>query len=109
MIHLAIVEEVIWQARLKQMAVQDNPHRVWTEPDVNGAVAQYGELSLPELEEWFGKQRFHTLRHLSGLDEAGWNRVGTHATYGEMDVAGLCARILEHDNEHLEELRKRAT
>ena len=108
LIHLWLVEEVIWQARLRQMVAEDNPHWQWTEPNLEGAVAQWGQQPLPELAELFEERRKQTIDQLKELSEAGWARIGTHAVYGQMDVAGLCARILEHDEEHLEELKKRA-
>jgi DinB superfamily len=108
LIHLALVEEVIWQARLKQMAEQVNPHWVWTEPSLDEAIAQQGQRPLVELAELFTKSRKQTVAHLEGFTEEGWARVGTHARLGHMDVAGLCAQILEHDEEHLAELNKRA-
>ncbi len=108
LIHLWLAEDVIWQTRLRQMIEQDNPRWVWTEPNLDEAVAQQGNRPLTELAEQFAQRRQQTIDHLKGLSEAGWARIGTHATYGEMDVAGLCARILEHDEEHLTELRNRA-
>jgi hypothetical protein len=38
---------------------------------------------------------------LDALDEAGWARTGTHATFGVLDVAGLMVRAIDHDDEHL--------
>jgi len=107
LIHLWLVEEVIWQARLNQMVQQENPHWVWTEPNLNEAVAKLGDHPLTELAQNFASRRLQTLNYLQSLSEDGWARIGTHATSGEMDVAGLCERILEHDEEHLTELRKR--
>jgi hypothetical protein len=108
LLHLWLVEEVLWQARLEQMAAEDNPRWQWTEPDLQAAVAKYGNLPDMGLFEMFGQRRFHTIQGLRGLDAAGWARIGTHSRFGPMDVADLCARILEHDDEHLEELKKRA-
>lgn len=108
LIHLWLVEEVVWQSRLNQLAAEANPRWQWTEPDLDEAVARFGARPLSELSAMFARRREATVQHLQGLDEAGWARIGTHAVHGQMDVAGLCARILEHDEEHLEELRKRA-
>src|SRR5258708_15812169 len=106
LIHLALVEDVIWQARLNQMAEQENPHWIWTEPSLDEAIAQQGQRPLAELAGLFEARRKQTLAHLEDLSEEGWARVGTHARLGQMDVAGLCAQILEHDEEHLAELNK---
>jgi hypothetical protein len=40
------------------------------------------------------------------LDEAGWERFGTHATYGRLDVAGLVRLAIDHDEEHLAGLER---
>ena len=41
------------------------------------------------------------LATVRALDEAGWARFGTHATYGRLDVAGLLRLAIDHDEEHL--------
>ena len=108
LIHLWLVEDAVWQSRLKQMATQDNPHWQWTEPALDEAVARYGGLPLSELGDMFARRRGETVAHVQALTDDGWNRIGTHARYGQMGVAGLCARILEHDEEHLADLAARA-
>jgi len=105
--HLAHVEVVIWQARLKQMAAEENPHWQWTEPPLESWWPLFESQSLEQLLATFAARRRETVDHLRGLTDGDWKRIGTHAIFGQMDVAGLCARILEHDEEHLEELRKR--
>ena len=37
----------------------------------------------------------------AALDDAGWARTGTHATFGELDVSALMLRAIDHDEEHL--------
>ena len=105
--HLAHVEVVIWQSRLKQMAVEENPHWQWTEPPLESWWPLFVSQSLEQLLAIFAARRQETVDHLRGLSEEGWKRIGTHAAFGQMDVAGLCARILEHDEEHLEALKTR--
>lgn len=105
--HLAHVEAIIWQARLKQMAAEENPHWQWTEPPFESWWPLFESQSLEQLLTTLAARRQETVDHLRGLTEEGWKRIGTHATFGQMDVAGLCARILEHDEEHLEALKKR--
>lgn len=106
-VHLIACEREIWQFRLNSMAAEDNPQWVWTQPDNAGWESHHARHSLHQLLYVFGLVRQETADHLRRLTDDGWKRVGTHAKYGPMDVAGLCARILEHDEEHLAELRKR--
>ena len=103
--HLAAVETVVFQARLDQLAAGEDPVWAWTEP---------GPLDAPEaatLEgalEVFAARRAATVARVTGLDEAGWARSGTHATYGRLDVAGLLGVVVDHDDEHLAGLVARA-
>jgi hypothetical protein len=107
--HLAHIEVVVWQTRLKQMAEEENPHWQWTEPPLESWWPLFESQTLEQLLATFAARRQETVDHLRGLPDDGWKRIGTHATFGEMDVAGLCARILEHDEEHLADLLKRGT
>ena len=103
--HLAAVETVVFQARLDQLAAGEDPVWAWTEP---------GPLDAPEaatLEgalEVFAARRAATVARVTDLDEAGWARSGTHATYGRLDVAGLLGVVVDHDDEHLAGLVARA-
>lgn len=108
LIHMFAGDVQIWQARLKMMAEQENPHWQWTEPDLAEWERQFENRSLEDLAAEFARTRGEIVSHLKALDDAGWARVGTHATYGLLDVAGLCAKLLEHDYEHLSELEKRS-
>jgi hypothetical protein len=97
--HLVAVEREVWQARLTQVALEDDPHWGWTEPgpepDLQGA-------SLDTILAAFGAARARTHAMVTALDEDGWRRSGTHATYGVLDVAGLLGLAIDHDGEHLE-------
>jgi hypothetical protein len=103
--HLAAVETAVHQARLDQLAAGGPaPEWVWTEPgplDAPEAATLEGALEL------FAACRSVTLGRATGLDEAGWARAGTHATFGRLDVAGLLAVIVDHDDEHLGDLEAR--
>ena len=103
--HLAAVETVVFQARLDQLAAGEDPVWAWTEPgplDAQEAAALEGALEV------FAARRAATVARVTGLDEAGWARSGTHATYGRLDVAGLLRIVVDHDDEHLASLEARA-
>ncbi len=108
LVHLVAVERDIWQFRLQAVIAEDNPQWQYTEPDLAELEKFYARYSLYQLQYAFVRIRQETTAHLRQLTDAGWKRIGTHARYGQMDVAGLCARILEHDEEHLAELVKRS-
>jgi hypothetical protein len=109
LIHLIVVEREVWQFRLQAAATEDNPHWQYTEPGLAEWEDFYSRYSLYQLQYVFARVRQETTAHLRQLTDAGWQRIGTHAAYGQMDMAGLCARILEHDEEHLDDLLKRGT
>ncbi len=96
--HLIAVEREVWQARLRQVAVEDDPHWPWTEPRFDDGPA---DRLLDVLLATFARERSTTSAIVDALDEAGWARTGVHATYGRLDIAGLLARAIDHDAEHL--------
>lgn len=96
--HLIAVEEEVWHARFRQLAAEDNPHWPWAEPD---RWQGEPEADLARLLAVYGEKRRWTIDHVEGLDDAGWRRLGTHATYGVLDVAAMLRILLDHDDEHL--------
>jgi hypothetical protein len=101
--HLIAVEDEIWSARLAQLATEDHPTWPWTEPD---RWAGEPDASLDRLLRRHAAARASTVATLDGLDEDGWARTGTHATFGELDVAALMERAIDHDEEHLRSLAR---
>jgi hypothetical protein len=96
--HLIAVERDVWHRRLAQLAAEDHPTWPWTEPD---RWTGEPEASLDRLLQAHAAARASTVATLDALDDAGWARTGTHATYGVLDVAGLMVRAIDHDEEHL--------
>jgi hypothetical protein len=107
-LHLLAGDSDVWQPRLRQMAGQDNPYWEWTEPEMESWLRRFATYDLEALLDFYASVRRSTLAHLHNLSDAGWARVGTHAVYGVLDVGGVCRSILQHDEEHLDDLRKRA-
>lgn len=106
-LHLVAVEKLVWQARLETLAgpgTGELPRWAWTEPspsDAPGIATAAGAVAA------FTACRTQTVARLDALDEEGWSRRGVHATYGELDVAGLMRIALDHDQEHLRPLEER--
>jgi DinB family protein len=100
-LHLVAVEIDVWQPRLAALEAEDYPHWQWVEPGPwhgpEGATFA-GALDV------YARQRGVTVRRLDALDDAGWARRGLHATFGELDVAGLMRVALDHDEEHLAQI-----
>ncbi len=57
-LHLLLVEEVVWQARLREMAARANPVWAWTEPDL---IDRRAEWSLEEFLGAFASRRRETV------------------------------------------------
>jgi hypothetical protein len=96
--HLIAVEESVWLARLTTLAAGEKPTWPWVEPAPwEGSPG----ASLDELLARFARLRGETLVILNGFDDEGWSRTGIHATWGEVDVATLMKKALDHDNEHI--------
>jgi len=96
--HLIAVEQLVWHARLADLAADDHPTWPWTEPD---RWAGDPGAPLDRLLATYATARASTVATLESLDEAGWAKTGTHATYGELDVTALMLRAVDHDEEHL--------
>ena len=95
--HLIAVEHLVWQARLAQLAAEDHPNWTWMEPVLADG---FDEVPLDKIVTAFADARAETVAIIRAIDEAGWARSGTHATFGVLDVAGLLLVAIDHDQEH---------
>ena len=100
-LHLAAVEVGVWHVRLDALATESFPEWPWVEPD---------RWPLPEgsgfeaAVDVLAAHRAATVHRLEGLDDAGWERRGRHATFGVLDVAALMRIAHDHDEEHLAQI-----
>ena len=100
-LHLAATD-LLWHERLDRLANEDHPEWPWVEPpkwDGPGHETIEGALAA------FTGFRGETIARLDALDDAGWARRGHHRTFGELDAAGLMRVLLDHDEEHLAQIR----
>jgi hypothetical protein len=96
--HLIAVEAEVWQARLARLATEEDPQWSWAEP---GQAPGLDDAGLDAILTAFTAARATTVGSIRALDDAGWARHGTHATYGRLDVEGLIALAIDHDQDHL--------
>ena len=96
--HLIAVEEVVWHARLRQVAAADRPTWSWVEPE-----PWQGDpgATLDQLLAAFAARRGQTVAILDGFDDATWRRTGRHETWGDLGVVALMIRAVDHDDEHI--------
>ena len=99
--HLIAVEGEVWQSRLARIAAEDDPHWPWIEP---GLAPGFDGAPLEAMVVAFAAARAANVATIRALDEAGWVRFGTHATYGRLDVEGLLRIAVDHDADHLDGL-----
>ncbi len=97
-LHLLVVELVVWQRRLDDLETIDDPHWSTTEPRLG---PKPDPRPIDDLVSAFAAARTATVVRVSSLGETGWARSGTHAKYGTLDMAGLLRLALDHDEEHL--------
>ena len=101
--HLIAVEDEVHVFRLRQVTEEDDPHWSWTEP---GLATGFDGVALTDVLDAFAAARAATVQLYLALDDDGWARHGTHATYGRLDVDGLLRLASDHDAEHLGGLAK---
>jgi DinB superfamily len=101
--HLIAVEEEVWHVRIRQLTSEEHPTWRWAEPD---RWLGRPDATLDELLERYREERTATLGLLAALDDSGWERAGTHVTYGVLNVSGLLSKALDHDEEHLASLSR---
>jgi hypothetical protein len=107
--HLVATEELVWHNRLTQLEASAGPDGrqlspptwTWLEP---GPWAGPGDETLDGVIAELRRRRARTLEMVRGLDAAGWQRYGIHATYGRLDVARLLTIAVDHDAEHLAQI-----
>jgi hypothetical protein len=102
--HLIAVESDVHQARLEDLDRAAIPTWQWEEPPPWSGEPQ---LRMDGLLTRFASLRATTVRTVEDLDDAGWKRSGRHAVLGVLDVAGLLANAVDHDQAHLEDLARR--
>jgi hypothetical protein len=96
--HLIAVELEVWHPRLAQLAAEEHPRWPWAEP---GPWPGEPDARLERLLEIHAAARGTTVAILEALDDAGWARTGTHATFGQLDTATLMTKAIDHDDEHV--------
>ena len=103
--HLCRVEIEVFASRLSSLEGDTPPSWVWHEPGT--ADASWMATTETALAE-FAARRAATVARLRTLDDAGWAKVGNHATFGQLDVAGYLGVMADHDDEHIAGMQARA-
>jgi hypothetical protein len=103
--HLRAANAIL-EPRIYFVLVRDNPPLVGYDDTLWLEVARYASLPITESLESMRLRRselVHMLRHIT-LEE--WDRTGTHEVRGPMTVLEIAQQIIEHEEDHLDQIRR---
>lgn len=100
--HLATTDKECYQDRVVRIAAGGNPH---FESYFN-TDRDFSQFDLKDsLHAWtVTRQEIIDLVH--SLPEEKWSLTGTHAAFGTLTVPGVLKLMLDHDQEHIQDLEK---
>jgi len=98
--------ELVYSVRVRMMLTDDNPTLVGYDEQ-----AWASRLSMCDPDAATSVERFRVLRDANlrlyeSLEDAEWDRTGTHVERGSMTVADIVDLIIGHDRTHLDQIRK---
>jgi hypothetical protein len=100
--HLATTERECFLERVKQVAAGGQPHFDY----YLNSGRNFSRLDLTDsLRDW-AASRQALIEQILALPAAAWAVTASHATRGPMTLAGLLQLIIDHDREHLQEVRQ---
>jgi hypothetical protein len=99
--HLA-AGEAPFLTRVRRIVAEDNPFLPYFGPDVARPDASQ---RLPEALAHFAAERARLVDFLAGLPDDAWERPAVHETLGATTLARQAQNIIDHDQEHLAQLR----
>jgi hypothetical protein len=104
MSHLADAE-LVYGLRLRLILTEARP--LLSAFDQNGWAERFGGLDDPRdaLARW-RTLREANLRVLESVEDDEWDRTGVHVQRGEMTVADVVAHLIDHDRNHLDQIRR---
>jgi uncharacterized damage-inducible protein DinB len=106
--HMTAVEH-LWLERVNLMMRETNAH---IRPGPNAKISQVEE-ELMSGDVAGNLEAFNTVRGemvslLMGLSLRDWERTATHAIRGEISIADVVDQIIDHDNEHIQQIEQLA-
>ena len=100
--HMATVEGECFLDRVKRFSTDESPH--FEHYDNAGRDFSQFEL-INSLREWAALRR-ELLDLVCSMPENTWHRVAAHSTRGTQTLLELLHIMLEHDQEHLQEVQQ---
>jgi len=103
--HLADAERLSRQ-RIARMLAEDTPYfRAMNQIEMARA-GDYASRTLEDVLDAFGRERAETVSLLMNLSPKDWTRTAIHETRNEISVEDIVEDLIEHDREHLEQIRQ---
>jgi hypothetical protein len=96
----------IYHKRLYMMSTQTDPVLQPYDPDALAVEHAYLDRNVDEMLRELRDFRAATVRLLTTLVNWNWARTGRHLEDGRVSIRQLVEHMVEHENEHLEDLRK---
>lgn len=95
--HLIAVDEIVFQARFRDLGAGQGSRWSRTEP---APWSEEPSLTLDQVLDRFARMRAETVRVARSLDDAAWAQIGEHETFGPLDGDGVLREAIKHDEEH---------
>jgi len=96
----------IYHKRLYMMSTQTDPVLEPYDPDAYAEQHGYLERSLAEMIGELRQWRADTVQLLTTLVNWNWARTGQHLEDGRVSIRQLVEHMIEHEAEHLEDIRR---
>ncbi|MBI2886809.1 MAG: DinB family protein [Chloroflexi bacterium] len=103
--HLRDAAEV-YGLRLRRIAMEENPFLPAFDQDAYARDRDYQAEIAPAALMTYAQHRQATCDLLRALPQEGWSRAGVHEEAGQMTLREMAERVVNHELEHLEQLRR---
>ena len=98
--HLAATEKECFLERARRFQTEKNP----TFSYYHNTDRDFSQQSIQDAIEIWKQSRQDLIQLVQGMDQTVRSKIATHERMGEMDVSDLLSLILDHDQEHKDEL-----
>ena len=102
--HMAATEQ-FWLERLNLLLRQTDPLLRAPSGEIGARQDALMNGTVADNLAAFNQVRGETISLLMGFSLRDWDKSGTHETRGEMSIADVVDMMVDHDAEHLEQLR----
>lgn len=102
--HLRDWEEIYYE-RITKLLEEDGPYLPGYDDSLWSIERDYRGQDPKETYESFQSLRARTVELLRSLPASAWERAGEHGYFGEITLQWLANHIVDHDQEHLQQVR----